>query len=763
MTYVAFRPLVPTESEVVAVPNNERGSTNSNSPISSQIREFLSLPKPYNRILDFNLDRQAVAFEVVFNRNLDFEILQGEKTPIVGEVVKGSTADLAGIRKGDYIVSTSATAGDSMWSHDTVEGVQSALNTRFVMSPTVTIRFERPLNVIPMEISEKIHVPYEYVVRIKRPIGLHVVEGLVPSLSDSQKEEPNRAVLVQYIKPELGAARSRRIEVGDQIVAMSASWGDRLWSVNSVESFVVGVKMRTDKQLSLKLRRMVPLKVYGGQLRGRLQRVKDRLVKREARVNASEDVNLSATSSTNVGELLDRVNNATSLLAVWKFIREADEGRMVTPFNVNKVMTAALRLERPDIAINAFESTFGFFHDPVSNPAKSLLDHISNENMVKSFVYRSGSTSKAEPLLPNPLYPNNFVATTAVKAYGRLGEPVKALSVLPWLEAGGRGGPPVAPDVYFMSALLYVCAKEKKVAEAERLFWQEIPRRNLTYTIATTNSLMYMYAKLGRPEDALKVYDLAKGLGLQCTVTTYGVLIKALMRSGKKKLEDASFEILNSLPSMGINPGVEIYNQFFEHYSKTHNFRQTKSVLRLMSSSSPKVKPDAISYGYLINCFADAKKPRSAIAAFHQMTKRRISPNAYTYMGVLKALFHMRDGLSAVQVLSEMKEKNVIPDKRHYSMAMFICVTSRQFKVAEFIFSSYLRSAEERPDTALYTLLLRSYLQQAKWTEGNRLFTQMVEGEGGVAKANSQTFNTMLQFQVPSYALVSFCSSDYHR
>ena len=50
--------------------------------------------------------------------------------------------------------------------------------------------------------------------------GLHVMEG------------PGKSVFVQYIKPELGAARSRRIEVGDQIVAMTASWGDRMWEVS---------------------------------------------------------------------------------------------------------------------------------------------------------------------------------------------------------------------------------------------------------------------------------------------------------------------------------------------------------------------------------------------------------------------------------------------------------------------------------------------------------------------------------------------------
>ena len=70
-------------------------------------------------------------------------------------------------------------------------------------------------------------VPYTTTVKLKRPIGLHVVEG------------PGHTVFVQSVKADLSAARSRRVEVGDQIVAMSASWGDRMWEVNSVESFVV--------------------------------------------------------------------------------------------------------------------------------------------------------------------------------------------------------------------------------------------------------------------------------------------------------------------------------------------------------------------------------------------------------------------------------------------------------------------------------------------------------------------------------------------
>ena len=104
------------------------------------------------------------------------------------------------------------------------------------------------------------------------------------------------------------------------------------------------------------------------------------------------------------------------------------------------------------------------------------------------------------------LEPNNFVCTTAVKAYGRRMEVGKALALLSWMESKG-----LTADIYLLSSLLFVCAKTKRVTEAENIFWHQIPARNLTYSVATTNSLMYMYAKLNRPDDALKVYELAKG------------------------------------------------------------------------------------------------------------------------------------------------------------------------------------------------------------------------------------------------------------
>lgn len=75
---------------------------------------------------------------------------------------------------------------------------------RFVMSPTVKLLLERPLSSIPPDLIPLLRVPFYSLVKLKRPIGLHVAEG------------PQKSVVVQYLKPNLGAARSRRVEVRDQ-------------------------------------------------------------------------------------------------------------------------------------------------------------------------------------------------------------------------------------------------------------------------------------------------------------------------------------------------------------------------------------------------------------------------------------------------------------------------------------------------------------------------------------------------------------------
>ena len=65
------------------------------------------------------------------------------------------------------------------------------------LTSSLTLSNPNPLSPFRLE------VPYTATVKLKRPIGLHVVEG------------PGKQVYVQSVKPELSAARSKRVEVGE--------------------------------------------------------------------------------------------------------------------------------------------------------------------------------------------------------------------------------------------------------------------------------------------------------------------------------------------------------------------------------------------------------------------------------------------------------------------------------------------------------------------------------------------------------------------
>ena len=535
---------------------------------------------------------------------------------------------------------------------------------------------------------------------------------------------------------------------------------------------------------------MVPLDVYTGQasIKKYKHKEKGKSVDGTAagKTNSDSKLKLSKTGDSDSQNRFVRKNklvrseessissvkNIEELSEVWEALKVGSEP--LQQITINKVMTKALQLEEPYFAADVFEESFNFScvsvsGDPSENipklvehldlddcatneyvidkeiPARGMVElHLPAERLVAKGKFRSKLARGDSAALSYHLEPNNYVCTTAAKAYGRLGPQNidKALGLVPWLEAHSSE----KPDVYFLTSVLYVCAKHKRVKETENIFWNEIPKRGLTYTVATTNSLMYMYARMGRPDDALKVYELTKRIGLTCTVVTYGVLIKALLRSGKKALQDTAFEILRSLPELDINPGVEVYNQFFEHYAKMHDFRKVKMILRIMSDSRPRTRPDSVSYGHLIHCFAESRKPRSALSVYHQMLKRNIEPSSYTYMGILKALSHMKDGISCVQVISEMRERGITPTKKHYAMTMFACLTSNQCSLAESVFDMFV-TLGNKPDTVLYTLLLRAQLQQGKWEEGMTLFENMKSGKV-TAKSNLYTYNVVLQFQV---------------
>lgn len=649
------------------------------APWISNIEDVLQ--PPFNNLVDVNLDKQTIIYEVTLNRNLSIEFAQANGYVYISSVYPNSNAEGLGIKPNDVILAISATAGDKLWFHGTVEGLVSALSTRFVMSESVTLQLERPLSFIDNDLKKKLKIPLIQTVRIKRPIGIHVHEG------------SNKGVFIQYIKPGHGAALSNRVKIGDQVVGLSASWGDRLWDIDSVESFIVSVGMRSDPYISLKLKRMVPIDTFVG-----------------VSISLSNDVNqkriVQKETDSILIEKIESAVNVDEIKAIWMSIRNDTKNYFTyyCNFYINKLMTACLKLGDESAAIDIFEKTYCYQCNDVCDEGTCLV-------------------------------PNTFACTTVVKAYGNRNESDKILSILQFLDSHGKHH----ADSAFFSALIKELTKLHKFEEVERLIYSEIPLRNISANAVISNSLFNLYARLEKGKGTIEMYQLMKQQGINLNTASYSTLFKVLLHYDKES-RNLAFSILSSLPSSILT--LEIFNQFLEAYYITRNYGKLKIILRMMNKE--KIDLDNKGYGYVINLLAEINKPKVALNVLDDMKRRGILANKHCYMGALKAMRILCDAGGTVQTLVEMNENGLYPELPHYTVAMFACITGNQYTLVETIFDSIIKSSCQ-PDTAIYTFLLQSLLEQGKWDQGLELFEKMKVGEV-VPSANSYTFSYMLKF-----------------
>lgn len=649
------------------------------------------LPAPYNNLIDINVVKQTIIYEVTLGRELSIDFAQANGYVYISNVYSNSKAEGLGIKVNDVILAISATAGDKLWFHGTVEGLVSALSTRFVMSSSVTLHLERSLSSIDDESKRRLKIPLIQTVRLKRPIGIHVHEG------------PDKGVFIQYIKPGYGAAQSKRVEIGDQVVALSASWGDNLWDIDSVESFIVSVGMRSDSFISLKLKRMVAIDIFTGAVPSS---VKSDVNNNNDGSTQKKSVSQQVSADSVIIEKIDTASSVNELMKIWIDIRNDDKNYLsfYTNFYINKLMTTSLKFNAADVAIEIFEKTYCFE---------------SNDTDIDSC----------------PI-PNSFVCTTVLKAYGIRNETKKILSILQFLDRNSKQH----ADGAFFSSLITELARAKQFSEVERLLFDEIPSRDISYSSILTNNLLQLYATSEKGDGTLKLYQLMKQKDISLSSSTYSALFKALLNSSKS-LRDQSFAILSSLPSTVLN--TDIFNHFLEAYYVTRNYGKLKIILRMMNAA--KIDLDVKGYGYVINLLAETQKPRVALNVFDDLKKNGLVANKHCYMGALKAMRCLKDTGGTVQMLVEMNENKLYPELPHYTVAMFSCITGNQYSLVQTIFDTMV-SKNCQPDTAIYTFLLQSLLEQGNWKEGVELFEKMKSGLDDIPIANIYTYSYMIRF-----------------
>ena len=212
----------------------------------------------------------------------------------------------------------------------------------------------------------------------------------------------------------------------------------------------------------------------------------------------------------------------------------------------------------------------------------------------------------------------------------------------------------INPSLNTFVILMTAYAKQKNIAECERVFALIKKIAKTKINIYTYNTLLLAYAKNGLVNQAESIINEMLRIGLEPDSACYTTLIHAYKKTGdyskcweiyedcqfKGKVDEFLISYMIKLAGYTKNPerALLLYEYFelegFNHY--TINFN---SLLFALSSTK--------------------KYAEKALEVFKKMKMKNVMPDSYTYVCLLRATAHLGDINTANEIIKEMKLMNL--------------------------------------------------------------------------------------------------------
>ena len=307
--------IIPTSTSSSSSSSSTSSSSTTISEQTPMIMPNNHLQFPYNNILRYEND--AIIYEISVDSDILGIIRQADSTLLVDDISYNDNAKMLGLQKDDIIIEVKDYEKSKI-----SRGIEE-MTKYFKTNSKAILRIKRPLSHIDDTIKETLLVPYSMNVKLRRPLGLFV-RGI-----DQGSE---KGVYIQAMKPGLGASKSKRLEAGDQIVAISASWGDRMWDISSVQSFVLGVEMRTFSDMYVTVKRFVPL-------------TSPLLINQRIRNSNNNFDNTDMSMDSDIIDLIENITNVNQLKQVYdKIVSMKDNESICNVVIINRLMTVAIKI-----------------------------------------------------------------------------------------------------------------------------------------------------------------------------------------------------------------------------------------------------------------------------------------------------------------------------------------------------------------------------------------------------------------------------------
>jgi pentatricopeptide repeat protein len=579
---------------------------------------------------------------------------------LVSHVDSNSMAWKRGIRPGQVVRSVSAGNG-RWWPKVSLEGVRSALKA----STTVGLEVEQLTETNVFELT------------LKKPLGFQIQEtkdGMV-RISKIAENAPN---LVQHA-----------LRVGDRVVAIDSSLGDKLWPVSTVEGVISAVTGRIPGQsVTLRFERqpgavepvvattttttttttktsttstVVEVPTDHKELIQRCREVLQRYSTKEPSVRSKLDL-VPALVADKVVEKLSAASVA------------------IDAKTLAMLMHAYLSCEQPQKAIQLFEGSTGFRGDASSAPlADAPRSFQANDAALNLYT--------GTMLLQAHAQNQDLAAVHRVLAAleGRSGQIIDGEEVAPWPWTGVYGS--IQPDTYCYNVAL-AAADQLGGYEAVQ-FATDLFARTKERDIVTYNTYLNILVKAGKSTESFRLFDQMKRSKVRPDKYTY----YALMKSCKNNMDLQ--ELFYDMKEYNIPIDVVFYNAMIQNLSENREWSQATKLIQEMETKG--VSPQAMTYGILMNGMLRADKPNACLALFESACANSktvgLTQNVHLYTTAIAAAAVLGNHERALELVSRMTAVGIKPNTKTLTSVVGACLASQKYDLAVDVYRKI-----EKPD-----------------------------------------------------------------
>ena len=597
---------------------------------------------------------------------------------VVASVIQGSAAWTAGVRAGDILQATSATMGSKLWPKSTLEGVRSAIQSRKAASKSMEIVFQL--------LGDAVDNQFE--LTLTKPIGIQLRETTDGYVEVSGFTE-NAPTLVRYA-----------VRVGDRVLAVDSSLGEKLWPVSTVEGVISSVTSRLPgQQITFRFER--PIQNF--EETSEVQVVSS--------VAVDEAVVEVATPQVEERELLKRCrevikrytadaqekNNFVNKYAVPGLVADkvldslASSGTRVDRITLSMIMAAYLSCRQSEKAIQVFEAITGLRADGSTSEAQAFIEGSSGKRIVASEdaldVYTVSALLKAHAMAGDL----SSVKRVLAAVEGRGGSEEGGLKVATWPGTGVDGS--LKPDTRCYNIAISAAANSSArdgLELALNIFnamsnpnQQDCEKQK---NLVSYNIVMNALTNRGRYQDVVELFYEMKRLGMKPDKLSYTSLVKAVASDGD--IEGNIEELFYDMTEEGVAADVVTYNTAIKTLCEQRKITAAKKIVSFMERSG--VSPDSMTYGLLMKGLVETRNPAACLTLFETACadSRTVvfTENEYLYTTAISAAASLGDHERAFELLSRMNSIGVKPNLKTMTAVMGACLSGGKPELAADIY-----------------------------------------------------------------------------